>query len=587
MGQTLTLDDLANVGSSPAPTQQSTLQPKTLSLSDLADYGNDRNVIITPTAKKGFWDTYLDEVNPLHSVPGLAKALVTLPDSPFFTTKGGADISGDQAYQMAKDANEGKGPSREEILGHAAALGTNAALGAAATAGLVKGSIAARNAWADAVTASPAKDAINLYGITDPRAPERLPTGVSDIDHDSGADITSNEHIATTSPDYKAAPAFAQNRAVWQQWMDQTRGRSIPPDSILQAAKDSLKGFADPVVKASILDDLESKLRQQPLSGPRLEEINSEINNELKSGGFYSRDEAARAAARAAGAQSGRSQAFLEAVGNKARDELYSMADPDNAGAGPREVQRRYGNMKMVTDPATEDRSKIYGETAGTGLEKLQNLATSLLNLPGKAVTGQLSNPIDGIRAIFKGESDPIVQRIFDNAPAYKPLPTPPAKTPPAGLLGPGPLITPAPEDPSRVVGVPAVGVTPTTKLLPQATTRFQGGIPDQSYVRGEPSDVLGSVMRGVPPQGLLESNPGAGNLTINPATREFQVPPARYSNLKNQGTREVSAQTGTPVQTLKASSDLSAAQITAIHDAIKAHGTLTKSDMVRIGAMK
>ncbi len=293
-----------------------------------------------------------------------------------------------------------------------------------------------------ALKADPAKDLINAYGITDPRAPERLPQAVADLAHDSGTPIESNEHLATTSPKYDnaARKAFDTNRAVWQKWMAQAGDKTINPDSIMQAAEESLKDFGDKEAKQRVMHDLEAKLHEEPLTGSRLEAINAQINAELQSNGFYSKDPAAQNAARNAGALTGRSQAFLESVGQKARNELYNMLDPEGEGAGPREVQRRYGGMKVLTNEATSARSPIYAETAGSFANKVDKAAGAISSLMSKGPKGEVTGPLEALRSAFEGKTNPVIKRAFSNAPEYSPLPEPGGGTPAAATPTARPL---------------------------------------------------------------------------------------------------------------------------------------------------
>jgi hypothetical protein len=290
--------------------------------------------------------------------------------------------------------------------------------------------------WPDLLKADVSKDLINSYSPTDPRFNERAPGAAADIKkyaidgNGKPVTITGNEHLASTSPSQVVTPALQANRAAMDAWHQpvQQAGITASPSNILKATQDSLKSMADPTTRQALLDEARGEINQQPLTADRLKELIEEKNGELK--GFYSKDPAIQAAAKQAGAVSGKSQALLEAQAQALRDEYYNMLDPQNGGAGPREIQRRYGAIKMLQDEASAGatRNKILGETGGSAASKFTQAGLNTLDLVGAPFReGGLSEGLNRILEPFRGETDPLIKRAFANAPDSTPLPQAPS----------------------------------------------------------------------------------------------------------------------------------------------------------------
>lgn len=277
--------------------------------------------------------------------------------------------------------------------------------------------------------ADPAKDLSEVYKPSDPRFPERAPMAIADIKKNAPVKITSNEHLASTSPDQVVTPALKENRAAMQGWHQpvQNAGITGTPTNILTATRESVKSMADPVRRQAIVDEAAHQLAQEPLTPDRLKSLLEEKNGELS--GFYSKDPGIQEAAKQAGALTGRSQALLEAQAKALRNEYYNLLDPKNGGAGPREIQRRYGAIKMLQDEASNGptRNRILAETKGTPISKG---ATSLLNtanvIAGPLREGGIAEGLKSVKEPFTGTSDPLIERAFRNAPDAAPLPQAP-----------------------------------------------------------------------------------------------------------------------------------------------------------------
>lgn len=350
-------------------------------------------------------------------------------------------------------------------------------------------------------SADPVKDYIDLYGTRDPRAPERIPTALADIKEYSPVMITHNEHLASTSPDEIIKNgALAANRQAMDDWHYpvQRAGYTASPTNIIQATANSLKAMDDPERRAALLSEAQNKLTQEPLTPDRLRTLLEEKNGELQS--FYSRDPSTQEAAKQAGAVSGRSQALLEAQAQAIRDTYYNLLDPEFQGARPREIQQRYGGIKMVQNDATDNRTKILAETKGTQLGKVLETTISVPELAMSPLKeGGAFKAIQDIRGIWKGKSNPTIKRMFNNAPEYTPLPeAPPIEQRYPNMTRQLPAAaTPMPgvADTSSVRGVPAMSQPPnTTRALPAASTIFQGDTGPGSGLPSAPSKTLPNV---------------------------------------------------------------------------------------------
>lgn len=392
--------------------------------------------------------------------------------------------------------------------------------------------------------ADPVADLVPVYGPTDPRFPERAPVALADIKRSAGP-ITSNEHLASMSPDYKAGKALTDNRITWNGWKDpvQQAGFTASPQPIMDASESSLKAMSTPKQRAALLDEARQKLTQQPLTPNRLEELLQEKNGELAP--FYSKDDSVKASAKQAGALTGRSQAFLEAQAQAIRDTLYKLLDPQNDGAGPREVQRRYGGLKMIIDEASNGstRNRIKGETPGSTGSKSIKSAAALASLPGKVFKGDVEEGVHNITLPFTGTSDPLIARAFRNAPEYTPLPQPTPITSrypqltAARQIAAGPHITPPPAQFGSGIQQPQPDISWTQPpvggtehdirgLLPESTAPFSGPEGKGGVIT---PDILGSASRGegTPHRLISAPAPGEGLNSqdfTDPRTREILV---------------------------------------------------------------
>ena len=355
-----------------------------------------------------------------------------------------------------------------------------------------------------ATTAPPELDLIKAYNPADPRFIDKIPDGAADIKAASGKTTLNNEDVIASAPDARTA-----NRQVWNQWMDKARqiGAQTNGNSIVGATKDSLSSTLDPAAQQKILDEANRIYGSSPLNADTLQELLQEKNGELKP--FYSKDEAARSAAEQAGARTGRSQALLEAQSNAIRSTLYNMLDPDNGGAGPRDIQGRYGAISTLEDEAKASRNTILGQQAGSLLDKTAKAAVSVLDIPGKIIQGNTEGALLGPKQAFTGSIDPIIKRAFSNIGEARPYAVP-TQTDVKGLLGSAPVVTPPPADTSFVRSVQGIPQppNPARALNPAQPVIVTPPPADTSYVKvatGNPYEKPMITEGGGPPK-MLES---------------------------------------------------------------------------------
>lgn len=376
------------------------------------------------------WDTVTGPLHP-SNWPGLLKNIIT----------GGQPVTDedwDKAFELADAAHDRDsllpiltGDPKGSIEQYGGQL-VGSALNAAVLGLMLKGATKSKASLAslgDKLNkADTSKDLINAFGNpSDPRFIERSPIGASDIRQHGGETVTGIEHLASTSPTQVATRALEANREVMNRWHTpvQDRGLFASPNQILSKSLDTLKSMADPAKRQALMEDIQHRVSQEKLTPDRLKSLLEEKNGELS--GFYSRDPAVQEAAKQAGADTGKSMALLEAQAQAIRDEYYNLLDPKNGGAGPREVQRRYGNIKMLQDEATAIRNKVAGETGGTPLSKAAKSALNLVDVVASPLKeGGVAEGLKGFTRPFKGHTDPLVARAFRNAPEYSPLPEAP-----------------------------------------------------------------------------------------------------------------------------------------------------------------
>jgi hypothetical protein len=413
-----------------------------------------------------------------------------------------------------------------------------------------------------ATAVDPTVAAIRAYG---PSAVDvdTIGQALKDVKSASTKPIESNADLIDAAKGY-----LKNNRDALETWKAiprdikaQSSGKAIG-DAMLGSAGETLKQ-ENPMAYDAIAQ--RASTWNRPFSVEELEQRLKESNAKLN--GYYGAAQGKQNAM----ISSGLNVAEEEAKAGALRSTLYKLLDPDGEGAGPREIQQRYGGVANLLNNAIDKQAMIKGQQS---ISPLAGLREDIMN----------STRIFRHGDVIPTNSDALIKSAMANVGEAEPHPIP-ADTPNVrGYLSSGARQMPPITDlnDGRVTSPPVTNLdrqyVEGRLLNPASSPAGQGTIVP---------DVLGRAMRGMPD--LLESNPGAGNTTVTQGTSEFQVPPKKFQNLKNQVTREVPAKTGTPsgTQGLQRSSDLSEGQVAAIRAAVKDHGTLTKADLAKIAGME
>ena len=158
---------------------------------------------------------------------------------------------------------------------------------------------------------------------------------------------------------------------------------------------------------------------------------------------------------------SGSAPAINDAEISGIRRALYESLDPENGGAGPREIQERTGAVTNLRNAAERRSNAILGEKPVSPMAA----AGRVIAAPFEAATLPFRSNPEAIlnRAIHPilGRSDALIRGLYRQAPDAPPLPQPAPFAAPRGLVGQGPTITPPPEDASFVRSVPAMAQPP------------------------------------------------------------------------------------------------------------------------------
>ena len=282
---------------------------------------------------------------------------------------------------------------------------------------------------------------------------ETLPKALGDIKaaEPQTGPITSNETLIPA-----ARAALDKNREAMNVWEavptsmnTQVHGAPIA-QAMTNAAGDMMK-LEDPAGYAAVADRAEAYNR--PFSLPELKSLLQEGNKRLNA--FYNAAPDRQAAQLGAGLNPAVEEAKLSTI----RDLYYKALDPENEGAGPRDIQQRYGAAADLLNTAMHRRNAILGEQDLSPWERFKE------DLKG---TTQLTR-LEGHLAPAASNSDELIQKAFQAVEPGGVHPVP-ADTPiPRGRLGAPAIATPPPADTSFVRGVPAMTQPPNPALALEA----------------------------------------------------------------------------------------------------------------------
>jgi hypothetical protein len=305
------------------------------------------------------------------------------------------------------------------------------------------------------------------YGIKNPSMMEKAPIALSDI-KSTGLPVTNNESFIQA-----AKTAKETNRQAWQQWMDKANKMGTVTDGnpIIKATADAIESTADIATRQAIIGDAQ-RIYGGDLTPRKLELMLQEKNAKLKA--FQSGDPAKIAATMRAGGATDSSPAILNAQVKSIRETLYNLLDPMNDGAGPREIQNRFGGISTLHDAAVSKSMSINAKRPISTFENIIDHSKAALNTV---------NPLKGTGKTLQniGGADSLIKRAISASDEAAELPLPQNITPRA-LLGKGSIITPPPEvDTSLHVYPDQYGTSTGNKSLPPMRGRFQGDVSPSS----------------------------------------------------------------------------------------------------------
>lgn len=436
------------------------------------------------------------------------------------------------AYAVDKVGQWMKGPPKE-ATGKYSAMADKPVLGAPVIprpapgfageglpsgSGIKPGVAILKNAYANAVHVDPVRNVIKALRPTSANADfiETAPGALSDIKsmEDPASPISSNEDFRAHAQAY-----LDHNRTAMDAYeaIPHAIGASVEGSPItramLDAGGDMLK-LEDPEAYAAL--ERKAQSYDRPFTLRELKNLHQEGNKRLN--GFWNASPDKQAAHLGAGLNPAVEEAKVAAI----RDLRYQGLDPENNGAGPREINRRYGAVADLLNASNKRRNAVLGEQ------------------PESPFIGLREDILHNTRLIRHGtelpkNSDGLIRRAMANVEPDGGHPSPPDTPGVAGYLGPGPIVTPPPEDTSFVRGAPAMTQPPNPqRALPPASTRFAGSVPDHSGARGVPAQPgfkVGFPQKALPP---ATSTP-RGSRTIGSKHGDILIDPldlAQYLDL-------------------------------------------------------
>jgi hypothetical protein len=235
-----------------------------------------------------------------------------------------------------------------------------------------------------------------------------LRQAVADVKAAETVPITGNESLLNTIPAAKAA-----NRTAFEAYIKNAGNSTVSGSPVVAATAASIPDtmwIESPELAQKVLDSVKGYARD--FTAPELANVLEQKNGELAS--FYNRAPGAQAAA----VQSGAPEAVVKAQRDAVARILYDFIDPENKGAGPAAIQRRYGAIQELEEAAQARANAIAREkavsTAASGV-KLAQAAGKLIKL----------DPEAAVRT-WQG-SDSLIRRAFANIDPDGVHPTPAA----------------------------------------------------------------------------------------------------------------------------------------------------------------
>ena len=249
-----------------------------------------------------------------------------------------------------------------------------------------------------------------------------------------------------------------------------------------------------------------AQVYRQPFSLDDVETLLREANAELE--GFYAKFPPGQRSALTANPEAMALNARAQAL----RDTLYRALDDPGGGEAARELNRRYGALLDIEDAAFRRSNVAKRQQPESLSEQIGKVraASDMMRGTWRLLHGDLSGAAD-IAAAKAGRetatflkeqqtTDALIRRAFQSFRGERVPVTMPQPRSIAGLLGPGPRITPPPADASFVRSVPAVAQPSNPRRLlsppssepatpPRRIFHMGGDVaPDASSVTAKPA---------------------------------------------------------------------------------------------------
>ena len=236
--------------------------------------------------------------------------------------------------------------------------------------------------------------------------------------------------------------------------------------------------------KAQAVREFANRYRGRTFTLQEAEDLLQGVNAELDA--YYAKNPSAQRVSRAANPDT----AALNAEAEMLRKRIYGELDQAGGGAAPRELSRRYGALKNAEEEIYR-RINVAGRQAPMNLpEQLSHIGAARDVVVGTArmFTGDISGAAQigqgfamrqAAKALKEANStNALIERTFRNYTG-KPRTVEFQRVEPRALLGPGPIVTPPPADPS--------GITVTTG--PPLQPRVRGLLERPPIVTPPPAD--------------------------------------------------------------------------------------------------
>lgn len=299
-----------------------------------------------------------------------------------------------------------------------------------------------------------------------------------------------------------ANKAISAYQDALEPWLDRMEGTRVDTKPIIEATQRAVSDMLPSEQSGSGSAMVERAKADYPSMSPRaLRDRLALLNQRLAS--FYN-----GAPNRQSAALADLPENVLKAQRDAVADTLYRHLDPENAGAGPRLIQSKTGNLIDLRDAAVRRQNAIVAEQPLSPIGRFVDPAKKMLreiNPFGKA-TGSGIAYAEG----SEGRSLPLLKRAFGAVSDV------PGANEFGSLPRPGPRMLPAPADtsgalPQGIAGFRSVGseFAPQQLLLPPASSQI--GVSGVTV-----PDILGRSTRGVGSSTPLLPPPTAGNAPQN-----------------------------------------------------------------------